>query len=157
MAAERTRFPDGTPARFTIVPDDYHVPFAGTTGDGRRFFASDELFESSLDGSRSFVAVFFWTADGSFDSIDVRDAERPDGAPPAQGLPTQSEGVLDEMLLALGDYVLEPIEVEPFSEQVRDVTFGFVPTAFDGVVSITVQPGDFIAYYEPWDGEEYDT
>ena len=32
------------PERFAIVPDDYHVPYAGTAEDGRRFFLSDELF-----------------------------------------------------------------------------------------------------------------
>jgi hypothetical protein len=30
--------------RFTIRPDDYHVPYAGTAEDGRRFFLSEELF-----------------------------------------------------------------------------------------------------------------
>lgn len=61
-------------------------------------------------------------------------------------------------ILKLGDYVLESIEVEPFAVDVRGVTFGFVPEDLgDGQVSIIVQPGDFIAYYEPWDGEEYDT
>src|SRR6476620_952345 len=34
----------GPPERFTIVPDDYHVPYAGTAEDGRRFFLSQELF-----------------------------------------------------------------------------------------------------------------
>jgi hypothetical protein len=28
---------DEAPTRFTIRPDDYHVPYAGTAGDGRRF------------------------------------------------------------------------------------------------------------------------
>ena len=28
---------DAAPTRFTIRPDDYHVPYAGTAGDGRRF------------------------------------------------------------------------------------------------------------------------
>jgi hypothetical protein len=28
---------DAAPTRFTIRPDDYHVPYAGTAEDGRRF------------------------------------------------------------------------------------------------------------------------
>jgi len=35
---------DEAPTRFTIRPDDYHVPYAGTAEDGRRFFLSEELF-----------------------------------------------------------------------------------------------------------------
>jgi hypothetical protein len=34
------------------------------------------------------------------------------------------------------------------------VTFGWVGQEFDGVYSINIEPGDFIAY---WDGLEYDT
>jgi hypothetical protein len=39
----------GAPQRFTIVPDNYHVPYAGTA-DGRRFFLSDELFHFGSKG-----------------------------------------------------------------------------------------------------------
>ncbi|MFD7156464.1 hypothetical protein ACFV9C_17825 [Kribbella sp. NPDC059898] len=35
------------PKRFRIVPDDYHVPYAGTAQDGRKFFLSDELFAAT--------------------------------------------------------------------------------------------------------------
>jgi hypothetical protein len=80
---------DHAPARFTIVPDDYHVPYAGTAEDGRKFFLSDELF----DASTAYVGLFLWKADGTF----------------------------------------------------------------DGVYSINIEPGNFIAYYEPWDGLTYDT
>ena len=37
------------------------------------------------------------------------------------------------------------------------VTFGWVVRQFDGEYSINIEPGDFIAYYEPWDGLGYDT
>lgn len=35
--------------------------------------------------------------------------------------------------------------------------FGWAVTEAEGRYSITVEPGDFIAYYAPWDGLEYDT
>lgn len=34
---------------------------------------------------------------------------------------------------------------------------GWVGAEFEGIYSIHIEPGDFIAYYEPWDGLEYDT
>jgi hypothetical protein len=37
------------------------------------------------------------------------------------------------------------------------VTFGWVVQQFEGEYSINIEPGDFIAYYEPWDGLGYDT
>lgn len=87
------------PERFTIVPDDYHVPYAGTAGDGRKFFLSEELFADD-------VAY---------------------------------------------------VEVEPFTQQVDGVTFGWKVDQYDGTYSVNLVPGDFIAYYAPWDGREYDT
>jgi hypothetical protein len=64
----------------------------------------------------------------------------------------------NRMLLHLGDFTLEAIDVAPFAVGVDGITFGFVPEEIDeDEVSIQIQPGNFIAYYEPWDGEECDT
>jgi hypothetical protein len=65
------------PARFRIVPDDYHVPYAGTAEDGRRFFLSDELF----DEASAYVGLFLWKADGTFDEVRVDRVTRPEGLP----------------------------------------------------------------------------
>jgi hypothetical protein len=145
------------PTRITIVPDDYHVPYAGTAADGRRFFASDELFAVTGPGvAEQYGAVFFWTAEGDFDEV-IRDVtERSRGMPPGQAVPAIGDG-LASRLAELGDYVLEPIEVAPFSIEIDGVRFGFVAEDHDGEWYVTVQPGNFIAYYEPWDGLEYDT
>ena len=142
-----------TPERFTIVPDDYHVPYAGTAEDGRRFFLSDELF----DHRSTYVGLFLWKADGSFDEVRVDSVERPDGVPPGQAAPSGADELVEARLAQLGEYTLEPIEVEPFTEEVDGVTFGWKLGRYDGTPFINVEPGDFIAYYEPWDGLEYDT
>jgi hypothetical protein len=68
-----------------------------------------------------------------------------------------AEELLDARLAELGDYTLEAIEVEPFTTKVEGVTFGWVATEYDGMYALHVEPGDFIAYYAPWDGLEYDT
>ncbi|WP_432943425.1 hypothetical protein ACQPXM_00090 [Kribbella sp. CA-253562] len=141
------------PTRFTIVPDDYHVPYAGTAGDGRKFFLSDELF--GMDSA--YVGLYLWKADGTFDEVRVDEVGRPAGLPPGQAAPADADGLVAARLAELGDYVLEPIEVEPFAEEVKGVTFGWLVQEFEGEYSINIQPGDFIAYYEPWDGLGYDT
>jgi hypothetical protein len=43
------------------------------------------------------------------------------------------------------------------AEDVGGVTFGWVVQEFEGEYSINIEPGNFIAYYEPWDGLGYDT
>ena len=140
------------PERFTIRPDDYHVPYAGTAEDGRKFFLSEELFSSS-----NYVGLFLWRADGTFDAVRVDAVPRPKGLPPAQAAPAGATALIDARLDELGDYVLEPIRVEPFVTRVDGVDFGWKVVQFEGVYSINIEPGDFIAYYEPWDGFEYDT
>jgi hypothetical protein len=157
---ERQVFPSGTPERFRIVPDDYHAQFAGTAQDGRKFFLTNKLFggQPPSEATSSFVATFFWTSDGGFDSVDVTKVDRPDDIPPFQAVAAGPEHTVNRMILKLGDFTLEPIEVAPFAVDVDGVTFGFVPEEIDeDTVSIQIQPGNFIAYYEPWDGEEYDT
>lgn len=142
------------PERFTIVPDDYHVPYAGTAEDGRKFFLSEELF----DGDSAYVGMFLWNADGTFDEIRVDAVDRPGGLPPGQAGRSGQEDLVDARLAELGEYVLEPIEVEPFTEDVDGVTFGWNLDQYeDGTYFINIVPGDFIAYYEPWDGLGYDT
>jgi hypothetical protein len=146
---------DQAPERFTIVPDDYHVPYAGTAEDGRRFFLSEELF--SPEGS-AYVGLFLWNADGTFDKVRVAEVSRPSGLPPGQAAPAGAGALVKARLAELGDYVLEPIEVEPFTENVDGVTFGWKVGQYeDGEYYINIEPGDFVAYHEPWDGLQYDT
>ena len=143
----------GAPARITIRPDDYHVPYAGTAGDGRKFFLSDELFVP--DGA-AFVGLFLWNADGSFAEVKADRADHPTDVPPGQAAPAGADQVKSR-LRELGDYKLEPITVAPFLTEVDGVIFGWRFNSFDGVDSINIEPGDFICYYEPWDGYEYYT
>ena len=147
------------PERFTIVPDDYHVPYAGTAEDGRKFFLSNELFsfDTSDKKGTAYVGLFLWNADGTFDEVRVDKVTRPDGLPPGQAAPANAKALVDARLAELGDYVLEPIEVEPFTETVDGVEFGWKVGHYDGTYDITIAPGDFIAYYAPWDGLDYDT
>lgn len=144
----------GAPNRITIRPDDYHVPYAGTAGDGRKFFLSDELFTADA----SYVGLFLWTADGAFDSVQVDSLSRPSNVPPGQAAPgVDGDEVVQTRLKQLGKYVLEPIEVAPFLRTVDGVEFGWRFEVFEGTATVNIEPGDFIAYYEPWDGYEYDT
>ena len=146
---------DQAPERFTIVPDDYHVPYAGTAEDGRKFFLSEELF--SIQG-QAYVGLFLWNADGTFDEVRVDEVSRPRTLPPGQAGPAGADALVSARLSELGDYVLEPITVEPFTERVDGVTFGWKVGQYeDGSYYLNIEPGNFIAYYEPWDGLEYDT
>ena len=97
------------PTRITIVPDDYHVPYAGTAGDGRRFFLSEELFTSGTQESdgNAYVGLFLWSADGSFDEVKVDAVGRPEGVVP--DLITFAKGVNSGYVPAGGVIISESI------------------------------------------------
>lgn len=159
-ADSETTHHGGRPERFTIVPDDYHVPYAGTAEDGRLFFLSDELlrFGTPEEPTSAYVGLFLWNADGSFSEIRVDAVPRPEGVPPGQAVRAGADQIVEQRLAELGDYELEPITVAPFTQEVGGVIFGWnVEQYDDGRWFINIEPGDFIAYYEPWDGLEYDT
>jgi hypothetical protein len=142
------------PTRITIRPDDYHVPYAGTAEDGRRFFLSRELFEP---GGASYVGLFLWQPDGSYDEVVVDEVRRPRGVPAGQAAPAGADELVEQRLAELGDYTLEPITVAPFTERIDGVTFGWKLRRFRGTYTVFITPGDFIAYYAPWNGRQYDT
>jgi hypothetical protein len=146
------------PTRFRISPDHYPERYAFTTGPGRRFFLSDELFAFAPDQeSTGYVGLFLWNADGSFSELRVAPVRRAAGFPPGQAVSAGADELVDRRLAELGDYTIEPITVQPFTREVYGVTFGWRVTEYDGRFSINIEPGDFIAYYEPWDGLGYDT
>ena len=139
---------EGFPDRITIVPDDYHAEYVGTAEDGRRFFVATPF----IPGSNEFIATFFWNADGSYESMDVEEFG------PRETLDHAArEAALARHLGDLGAYELEEISVAPFSEDAFGTNFGFIPQAYDGMVSVNLMPGDSMAFFEPWDSGEYDT
>jgi hypothetical protein len=145
------------PDLITIVPDDYHTPYAGLAADGRQFFVTDELFDVTGPGELTgYVATFLWHPNGEFDELRVDKVTRPAGYPPGQPVPARSEALIAH-LAALGQHTLQPITVAPFRATREGVEFGFVPRDEDGVAIVDLQPGFVIAYYEPFNGLEYDT
>lgn len=135
------------PARITIAPDDYQAQLVGTAGDGRRFFIT-----TPFEPGDEYVALFFWSADGEFDSIDV------DSFGPRELLSeTDVEDALERRIAQLGTFRLEQVSVAPFVAESHGATFGFIPQEFSGHVSVNLMPGDYMSFNEPWDSGEYDT
>ncbi len=151
---------NGRPILFTIAPDRYHAKYAGTAEDGRKFFLSDKLFDwvGDDDDPTGFVGLFLWHADGTFDEVHVDRVGRAKGAPRGQAVSADADDLVDKRLRQLGKYKIEPITVEPFTKTIDGVMFGWEIGQYeDGMYYVGIRPGDFMVYYEPWDGEHYDT
>jgi hypothetical protein len=138
---------DEIPERILMVPDDWQTQYVGTLEDGRHFFLTNPF----QPGIAEYVAVFYWNADGSYDSMVVDDLGARDDL--EQG---DYDVAMQARLDSLGDYTLEQISVAPFQEEHDGVPFGLIPFQSDGYTWVSVMPGDYVAYSWPWDGV-YDT
>lgn len=150
---------DGPPDLVAIDSDDYYAEYVGRTADGRQFFLTTP-FEPASDVGASdggdFVALYLFDAAGKLIEAKI-DAFGPRATVDGDELRRTHQQRLEE----LGDDVtFGRIEVAPFSVERFGTTFGLVPRPpddEDDVWAVEVQPGNYMAFFEPWDSGEYDT
>jgi hypothetical protein len=149
---------DGVPERIPIVHDDYYAKHVGRTRDGRQFF----LTRPFCWGGPDFIALYLFDADGTL--LEARiDELGPRSDPTLPGNVKQHDAreqhLLSERLAELGEVSFETIQVKPFSIDRAGVTFGLIPQEPeepDDPWSVIAEPGNYMAFYLPWDGD-YDT
>ncbi len=146
----------GPPSRIAIDHDDYYAEHVGRTADGRQFFLTTpfEPGHHGEDDGQEFVALYLFDPDGKF--LEARiDAFGPRARMDRETRRAAYLGRLAE----LGKVTFTRIEIEPFALDRFGTTFGLVPRAPEGDDDtwwVTVEPGDYMAFSEPWDGV-YDT
>ncbi len=144
------------PDLLAIEHDDYHAKHIGCLPDGRQFFLTSP-FIPAISGSagREFVALFLFAEDGRFLEAHIDD------------LGTRAEldekcgkSIYEGRLAELGEFELGRIEVQPFEIEHFGTKFGLVPRPpeeEDDVWAVEIQPGNYMAFFEPWDSGDYDT
>jgi hypothetical protein len=141
------------PKTFLINHDDYHAEFIGRLNDGRQFFLTTPFVPKSKDNPGcEFVALFYFDKDGA-----LLEAKIDNLGPRA----TMDHELSDNLFRTRLDEVVggefTDIEIAPFTVERFGIEFGFIPEQLeDGDWTITLQPGDFMAFFAPWDGD-YDT
>ncbi len=144
------------PKLIAIDHDDYHAEHIGRTPDGRQFFLT-ALFEPAIGGSDGceYVALFLFDLAGSLVDHKIESF-----GPRAQMDNGKRIETRDRWLAALGDVSFERIEVAPFSVEKFGTSFGLIPRPpedEDDVWAVELQPGNCMAFFEPWDSGDYDT
>ena len=149
---------DSIPERIPIAHDDYHAKHVGRTADGRQFFLTTPFCPDGPD----FIALFLFDDAGELleakiDNLGLRaDATLPGNMKQPDAAAQQ---LLEQRLASLGEVCFESIEVKPFAIERDGVTFGLIPQEPeepDEDWCVIVEPGNYMAFYPPWDGD-YDT
>lgn len=144
------------PELIAIEHDDYHAKHVGCLPDGRQFLLTSP-FVPATGGSagREFVALFLFDERGRFLEARIDDL----GAR-AELDAQYASRVYEQRVGELGEVEFCRIEVQPFEVERFGRTFGLVPRPpedEDDVWAVELQPGNYMAFFEPWDSGDYDT
>jgi hypothetical protein len=102
-----------------------------------------------------FVALYLFDAAGK-----LLEARIEDFGPRAALDDEKRREVHDRWLRELGNVTLDRIEVAPFAVQRFGKTFGLIPREpeeEDDLWVVEMHPGNYMAFFAPWDSGDYDT
>ena len=145
-----------SPPRIAINHDDYHAEHVGKTADGRQFFLTGP-FVPATNGNAGgeFNALYLFDADGELISAQVESF-----GPRGMFDLAVKQAAYRDLLEGLGCVTFERIEVAPFEVERFGTSFGLIGRDCDDpddVLAVEVQPGNYMAFFEPWDSGAYDT
>ena len=147
---------DGAPKLIAIDHDDYHAEHIGRTQDGKQFFLTTP-FEPAIAGKSGseYVALFLFDENGKF-----LDAKIDDFGSRGTFNDEERRYLYLKRLEELGDVTFCRIEVEPFSVERFGTNFGLIPREpedNEDIWAVELLPGNYMAFFEPWDSGDYDT
>ena len=147
---------EGRPTKIAIDHDKYHAQHIGRTENGNQFFLTTpfEPAVGSLTGSE-YVALYIFDESGRFLEGHIDDL-----GPRATMDRDAAKACYNRRLESLGKVEFCRIEVEPFSIEKGGTAFGLIPREPEeegDVWAVELLPGNYMAFFEPWDSGEYDT
>ncbi len=148
--------PAQPPTQIAIDHDDYYASRVGRTKDGLQVFVT-EPFVPTLDDEigREFLAVYIFDPNGKLVEARIDDL-----GPRFELDRDRARQLLEERMLDLGPVDYGRIVVQPFAIERFGTIFGLVPRAPEGEDNgwwVELQPGNYMAFHEPWESGEYDT
>jgi len=136
----------------TIIPDDYHIQFAGTSSDGKQVFATTELkYDANARKTTDFVVMYSWDSDGNF--IDGQVTTLGIRGEYDNAIAAEIQRNLEQ---SVAGFTPETIRVKPCRFRHDNIDFGFIPRTDNDFTVVEMMPGNCICFLEPFDGK-YDT
>lgn len=145
--------PSDPPEIIMINPLDRQSQHIGRTADGRQFFLTMPFEPARSDDSRGseFVALYLFDDAGT-----LLDAKIDDFGPRADMDVEKRNAIYEQRLTGLGDVSIEGILIAPFAIDRFGTTFGFIPRRPD-YDAVDVMPGNYMAFFPPWDSGDYES
>src|ERR1035437_4955457 len=147
---------EGPPDHIAINHDDYHAKHIGRMADGRQFLLTTP-FEPAIGGRTGCEYVALYTFDGGGGLIDAKiESFGPRDRVKHEDISARYES----MLASLGAVSFDRIVVAPFQVERFGSSFGLIlrePEEEGAVWAVEMQPGNSMAFFEPWDSGDYDT
>ena len=144
------------PESIAIDHDDYHAQHIGTTQDGNQFFLTTP-FEAASDTSKGceYIALFIFDSEGECLNSIIESL-----GPREDLIESEAKKKYNSMLSTLGEVSYCRIVVKPFSVDFNGTEIGLIaraPEDEDDEWAVELLPGNYMAFFEPWDSGEYDT
>lgn len=144
------------PSVIAIDHDDYHAEHVGRIKDGRQFFLTTpfEPAHGTKPGCE-FVALYLFDVKGH-----LLEARIDSFGPRATMNREDRRKLCERRLEELGEHTFERIEVAPFAVERFGTVFGLVlrePEEEGDPWAVEAQPGNYMAFFEPWNSGGYDT
>lgn len=144
------------PTLVAVDHDDYHAEHIGRTSAGQQFFLTLP-FEPAFKGNAGceFVALYLFDQQGRLIESKI------DSLGPRATMNDEArKNLYAQRLNELGEVSFCRIEIAPYSVELFGTTFGLIlrkPQDEDEPWAVEARPGNYMAFFEPWDSGEYDT
>lgn len=144
------------PLIIAINHDRFHARHVGRTQDGRQFFLTTPFIPAGPNKLGSeFIALYIFDKAGN-----LLEAQIDNFGPRSSLNDGEAQKVHDSRLGELGKVTFGRIEVKPFAIERFDTEFGLIlrsPEEDGEGWGAEMQPGNFMAFFAPWDSGDYDT
>jgi len=148
--------PAQPPVLIAIDHDEHYASRVGRIKDGLQVFVTTPFVPASGDEiGREFIAVYIFDPKGKLVEARIDDL-----GPRCTLDRAQARRLIAQRMAELGPIDYGRIVVQPFAIERFGTTFGLVPRApeeKDDGWWVEVQPGNYMAFHEPWDSGGYDT
>ncbi len=150
------------PSHIPINHDDFHAEFVGHTSDNRQFFLTNPFIsKSDKNHGRTFLALYIFDDAGNLLEAKIEDlgTRQTPKLAPGNKLDIRANGwIMRRWLNNLGNCSFGNIRIKPFRLKRFEVEFGLIPQTPEengGNWSVNVEPGVYMKFYSPWNGEYF--